>query len=133
MCVLLFCYVVKMSVASCSFISCAVSSLNPAFFGGDILHLPSSIRQNQEHRASSYRSIDPTTTAMDRKHWNYRIFLYIFFLYFSHISGNELNSLKFLFFGDWGLPGENLTEVVGTMPQLKDTSFLIALGRLPSF
>jgi hypothetical protein len=70
---------------------------------------------------------------MDRKHWNYRIFLYIFFLYFSHVSGNELNSLKFLFFGDWGLPGENLTEVVGTMPQLKDTSFLIALGRLPSF
>eukprot|EP01035_Chromulina_nebulosa_P056767 gene56767-77811_t len=55
--------------------------------------------------------------------------LYLLLLACGYVSsGNQFNSLQFLFFGDWGLPGSNLTEVAGTMSQLKNVSFLVALG-----
>lgn len=62
----------------------------------------------------------------------YYLFLCILLLAFDHIlSENEFESINFLFFGDWGLSGSNLTELVGTMSQLKNVSFLVALGIFP--
>ena len=46
-------------------------------------------------------------------------------------TSNELDSLNFLFFGDWGVPGINLTDTVSsmnTLAQKKRVSFLVALG-----